>query len=136
MRDAVLVVRLAGAHEAEVAVELLEMRLRADPDRTRTACCDRAIHQLAAEAGGGRGEFLVNPELGLRFPVRDGIPVFVEAQQITGINSRFRKIYDDWAPFYDLLRYPRDWREITARSPVRNDESVTGASFAPLEVAR
>lgn len=66
---------------------------------------EHAPLQLASElpAGGERGEFLVNPELGLRFPVRDGIPVFVEAQQITGINSRFRKIYDDWAPFYDLL---------------------------------
>ena len=31
------------------------------------------------------------------------LPVFVEPDQITGINSRFRRIYDDWAPFYDLL---------------------------------
>lgn len=48
-------------------------------------------------------QFLVNHELGIRFPIRDGIPIFVEPHQITGINSRFRRIYDDWAPFYDLL---------------------------------
>lgn len=46
---------------------------------------------------------LVNRELGLKFPIRDGIPIFVEPHQITGINSRFRNIYDNWAPFYDLL---------------------------------
>jgi len=48
-------------------------------------------------------QFLVNHERGLKFPIRDGIPLFVEPHQITGINHRFRKIYDGWAPFYDLL---------------------------------
>jgi uncharacterized protein YbaR (Trm112 family) len=47
--------------------------------------------------------FLTNDEHRLRFPVRNGIPVFVEGHQITGINSRFRTIYDGCAPFYDLL---------------------------------
>ena len=48
-------------------------------------------------------QFLVNREHGLKFPICDGIPLFVEPHQITGINNRFRKIYDRWAPFYDLL---------------------------------
>lgn len=66
---------------------------------------ERAPLHLASEtaASGEALHFLVNPELGLRFPIRNGIPVFVEPHQITGINRRFRKIYDDWAPFYDLL---------------------------------
>ena len=61
--------------------------------------------ELASELSvdGEVRQFLVNHELGFRFPIRDGIPVFVEPHQITGINSRFRRIYDDWAPFYDLL---------------------------------
>ncbi|MBI5719116.1 MAG: methyltransferase domain-containing protein [Burkholderiales bacterium] len=66
---------------------------------------EHAPLHLASEvlASGESAQCLVNPELGLRFPIRNGIPVFIEAHQITGINSRFRKIYDDWAPFYDLL---------------------------------
>jgi ubiquinone/menaquinone biosynthesis C-methylase UbiE/uncharacterized protein YbaR (Trm112 family) len=48
-------------------------------------------------------QFLVDHEHGLEFPIRDGIPIFVEPQAITGINGRFRRIYDSWAPFYDLL---------------------------------
>lgn len=47
--------------------------------------------------------FLVNDEHRLRFPIRNGIPIFVEDHQITGINRRFRRIYDGCAPFYDLL---------------------------------
>ena len=48
-------------------------------------------------------QFLVNREHGLKFPIQDGIPIFVDAGEITGLNSRFRGIYDRWAPYYDLL---------------------------------
>ena len=48
-------------------------------------------------------QFLTNPRHGLKFPIRDGIPIFVEAHEITGLNRKFRGIYDGWAPFYDLL---------------------------------
>src|SRR4249920_3345740 len=66
---------------------------------------EHAPLELATELSvdGEIRQFLVNHELGFRFPIRDGIPVFIEPHQITGINSRFRRIYDDWAPFYDLL---------------------------------
>ena len=66
---------------------------------------ERAPLELATEVttNGETPQFLVNHERGLKFPIRNGIPVFVEPQQITGINTRFRKIYDGWAPFYDLL---------------------------------
>ena len=56
-----------------------------------------------ASANGEAVQCLVNREHGLKFQIRDGIPIFVEPHQITGINSRFRDIYDSWAPFYDLL---------------------------------
>jgi len=52
---------------------------------------------------GDATQFLVNRDHGLQFPIRDGIPVFIQPQAITGINGRFRRIYDNWAPFYDLL---------------------------------
>ena len=66
---------------------------------------ERAPLDLAtdASADGEPAQFLVNRERGLRYPIRDGIPIFVEPHQITGINSRFREIYDSWAPYYDLL---------------------------------
>jgi ubiquinone/menaquinone biosynthesis C-methylase UbiE/uncharacterized protein YbaR (Trm112 family) len=66
---------------------------------------ERAPLELAADvtANGELQQFLVNHEHGLKFPIRDCIPIFVEPHQITGINHRFRRIYDNWAPFYDLL---------------------------------
>lgn len=76
--------------------------------KTQDIVCSPLEHaplELATElsADGEVGQSLVNHELGIRFPIRDGIPIFVELHQITGINSRFRRIYDDWAPYYDLL---------------------------------
>lgn len=77
------------------------------PDTQNIVCSplEHAPLQWAREslANGDAIELLTNPSLGLRFPIRNGIPTFVEAHQITGINGRFRRIYDDWAPFYDLL---------------------------------
>ena len=66
---------------------------------------EHASLEWASEGGmnGHAAQFLVNRDLGLKFQVREGIPVFIERHQITGMNSRFRQIYDSWAPFYDLL---------------------------------
>jgi ubiquinone/menaquinone biosynthesis C-methylase UbiE/uncharacterized protein YbaR (Trm112 family) len=66
---------------------------------------EHAPLQITCEASvnGEPAEFLCNGEHGLKFPIHRGVPVFVEPHQITGINSRFRGIYDRWAPYYDLL---------------------------------
>lgn len=66
---------------------------------------ERAPLELTTEvaAAGEIRQFLTNPRHGLKFPIRDGIPIFVEAHEITGLNRKFRGIYDGWAPFYDLL---------------------------------
>ena len=58
---------------------------------------------VSESVNGDAAQYLFNGEHGLKFPIREGIPVFVEPHQITGINTRFRGIYDRWAPFYDLL---------------------------------
>jgi ubiquinone/menaquinone biosynthesis C-methylase UbiE/uncharacterized protein YbaR (Trm112 family) len=83
------------------------MRIGMRPDTLRILCSplEHAPLELAVQAAlnDGAGHFLVNHEHGLRFPIRDGIPVFVEPEEIVGINRRFRRIYDGWAPFYDLL---------------------------------
>jgi ubiquinone/menaquinone biosynthesis C-methylase UbiE/uncharacterized protein YbaR (Trm112 family) len=46
-------------------------------------------------------QFLLNPRSGRRFPIRDGIPVFVEPGELGGRNRQFRKLYDRVAIFYD-----------------------------------
>ena len=60
---------------------------------------------LATDPGvnGEAQQYLVNGKRGIRYPVRNGIPIFIESHEISGINARFRGIYDRWAPFYDLL---------------------------------
>lgn len=77
------------------------------PDSLSILCSplERAPLELSSHpaVNGETSHFLVNQEHGLKFPIRDGIPVFVEPHEITGINTRFRRIYDRWAPFYDLL---------------------------------
>jgi ubiquinone/menaquinone biosynthesis C-methylase UbiE/uncharacterized protein YbaR (Trm112 family) len=77
------------------------------PDTQQIVCSplERAPLRVATVASpdGGGHEFLVNQALGLRFPIRNGIPDFIVGREITGINGRFRRIYDAWAPFYDLL---------------------------------
>lgn len=62
------------------------------------------------------GDALVNPETGTRFPMRDGIPVFLS--NVQGLNLKYQKMYDRLAPGYDfaerlylwLLRKP-DFRQ-------------------------
>ena len=70
--------------------------------RSPLECAPLELTTEVAPAGEIR-QFLTNPRHGLKFPIRDGIPIFVEAHEITGLNRKFRGIYDGWAPFYDLL---------------------------------
>ncbi len=59
------------------------------------------------------GNDLLNPETGRRFPIRDGIPVFVGT--VTGRNLKYQKqydhlaaIYEGWGRFYTW--FVRKWR--------------------------
>lgn len=54
-------------------------------------------------ANGAAMQFLTNPERGLKYRIRDGIPIFVEREQITDLNSKYRNIYDHAAPLYDFI---------------------------------
>jgi ubiquinone/menaquinone biosynthesis C-methylase UbiE/uncharacterized protein YbaR (Trm112 family) len=77
-----------------------------DP-QTLARLCDPLTHEaleIAWEKSGvGRTyEFLMNPRSGKRFPVREGIPVFTQAGDLTGRNRQFRQLYDRVAIFYDV----------------------------------
>lgn len=45
--------------------------------------------------------FLLASESGRRFPVRDGIPNFLEDADLEGPNRRYQRLYDRMAAFYD-----------------------------------
>ena len=47
-------------------------------------------------------------------PVRNGIPVFLPEDAVKGPNARYQKLYDRFAPFYDLsTRLYACWRSDT-----------------------
>jgi len=50
----------------------------------------------------GESAGLRNPRTNVLYPLRDGIPVFAAPAGIDGPNSRYQKLYDRVAPFYDL----------------------------------
>ena len=69
--------------------------------------CDPWTHEAlefvpCQDASGHAGQCLVNPRSGKRFPIRDGIPIFCDSEDLVGRNRQFRKLYDRVAVFYDV----------------------------------
>ncbi|KNZ69099.1 type 11 methyltransferase [Thermincola ferriacetica] len=54
-------------------------------------------------AGGRPVELLVGQKTGAKFPVREGIPLFLDKSQMPGNNRKQQKFYNLVAPFYDFL---------------------------------
>ncbi|MGE5623880.1 MAG: hypothetical protein ACM3UP_02525, partial [Methanocella sp.] len=53
------------------------------------------LEYVASAGAGGIGlEALVEPRSGRRFPLREGIPDFVADEQVTGLNRKYRDLYD------------------------------------------
>lgn len=50
------------------------------------------------------GTYLVGKESGMRFPVRDGIPIFTDHSVLTDANKKSRKYYDILAPVYQFTQ--------------------------------
>ena len=105
--------------------------------------CDPSTHDpldLATGLGpGGRArEFLVNPRTGRRFPVRDGIPVFLSEGDVSGPNRKYQSMYDRFAPFYDLSTwlYSR-WKGMSVEARLREylDELEVAPASLVLEVS-
>jgi len=57
--------------------------------------CDPDTHEPLIQ----QGDALLNPKSGKRFPMREGVPCFVE--EARGINRKYQSLYDWLAPFYD-----------------------------------
>ena len=55
------------------------------------------------EVSEGNHEVLVSKS-GERFPVRDGIPVFLEPEKLTGSNQKYNQLYETIGGFYDDIQ--------------------------------
>ncbi len=69
--------------------------------------CDPTTHdaleiKTESDARGCLQEVLVNPRTGQRFPIRDGIPIFLLEGEVSGSNQKYQAMYDRFAPFYDF----------------------------------
>lgn len=69
--------------------------------------CDPINHdalQIKTEPDprGHTREYLLNPKTGQRFPIRDGIPSFLQPEDVSGSNLKYQAMYDRFAPFYDF----------------------------------
>ena len=65
--------------------------------------CDPTTHdpleiKTEPDARGQLREFLVNPKTSQHFPIREGIPVFLDEAQVAGSNKRYQAMYDRFAP--------------------------------------
>lgn len=54
-------------------------------------------------ADGHFQEWLAADVSGERFPIEDGIPIFVQEQDITGLNRKYQTFYQVTAPLYDFF---------------------------------
>ena len=48
------------------------------------------------------GDFLVGDRSGARFPIEDGMPVFLSERDLEGLNGRYERLYNRIAPIYDF----------------------------------
>jgi len=91
--------------------------------------------QLVTEA---RDAFLLAPASGRRFPIRDGIPDFLDQADLSGPNGRYQRLYDRMAAFYDASTWlyalvkrtgeAARRREYLRRLDIRDDDRVLEVS--------
>ena len=83
-------------------------------------------------------EFLLNPKTGQRFPIRNGIPIFLLQGELSGSNQRYQARYDRFARFYDFSTwlYSR-WKGISVEARLREylDELEVETDDRVLEVS-
>lgn len=66
--------------------------------------CDPFTHEsLITQADKDNNQFLCSSD-GYRFIIRDGVPVFFGENQVQGLNRKYQRLYDSFAPFYDPVQ--------------------------------
>ncbi len=108
-----------------------------------TLICDPITHDLLElkaepDAYGCFREFFVNPKTGQYFPIRDGIPIFIREDEVSGLNQKYQKMYDRFAPFYDSSTWLYSWwkgMSVEARLREYLDELEIKEGDRVLEVA-
>lgn len=81
---------------------MLRWAVAFDPQTLHLLCDPRTHVPLELS-----GDNLVNFESGRRYPIRDGIPVFLE--EVTGPNRKYQTMYDRLAPGYDIAERIYHW---------------------------
>jgi len=73
-----------------------------DPQTLRLLCDPETHVPLELD-----GDSLINHDSGRRYPIRDGIPVFLE--EVSGPNRKYQTMYDRLAPGYDIAERIYHW---------------------------
>ncbi|WP_328702136.1 methyltransferase domain-containing protein [Alicyclobacillus fructus] len=63
--------------------------------------CDPTTHDALEWIISPQHQHLYNSHTHTAYPIRDGIPSFLESE-VSGLNEKYRKLYDRIAPFYNL----------------------------------
>ena len=85
-----------------------------------------------------RQESLVNRKTRKRFPIREGIPIFLENDSITGSNKKYQSMYDRFAPLYDFSTWAySNWKGMNVEARLREylDELEVKEGDRVLEVS-
>lgn len=105
--------------------------------------CDPTTHdpleiKTETDPRGRLQEFIFSPRTGQRFPIRDGIPIFLCEDEVFGSNQRYQKMYDRFAPFYDFSTWMYSkWKGVNVEIRLREylDELEVRDGDRVLEVS-
>ena len=87
--------------------------------------CDPITHdsleiETVLDSNGCKQELLVNRKTGKCFPIREGIPIFLENEAISGSNKKYQSMYDRVAPLYDFSTWAYShWKGMNVEARLR-----------------
>ena len=105
--------------------------------------CDPITHdpleiETVSDSRGSKQESLVNRKTGKRFLIRNGIPIFLEDEIISGSNKKYQSMYDHFAPLYDFSTWAYShWKGMNVETRLREylDELEVKEGDRVLEVS-
>jgi ubiquinone/menaquinone biosynthesis C-methylase UbiE len=111
------------------------------PETLSLLCAPRtheALELVSDPQDPGR-QVLRGVDSGSVFLLREGIPVFLEPDEVTGLNRKYQRMYDRIAPIYDLPfrimeRFRSDWEEERRRPYLEALEIREGDALLEVSV--